>query len=198
MSLPSARRSNAMKSIRHFLVGLAVAICLTSTAPAQTPLRTPAASPVLTIDSDRLFEDSNFGRETVEEIEQLGGTLAAENRIIEEELTAEEKKLTDIRATTDPVEFREMADAFDAKVQETRRRQDVKSRDLNTRLENRRVVFLQAAAPVLEQLMRETGAAVVLERRSVFISSNAVDITQIAIDRLNLALAEQNVPAQND
>jgi Skp family chaperone for outer membrane proteins len=40
---------------------------------------------------------------------------------------------------------------------------------------------------VLEKLMRASGAAVILERRSVFISINAVDITDQAIERLNEA-----------
>ena len=55
------------------------------------------------------------------------------------------------------------------------------------------MVFLNAAIPILEQIMREAEAAVVLERRSVFIGSNAVDITRIAIERLNATLDENVV-----
>lgn len=159
-----------------------------SSTDAQPVQRAPIQSPVLTIDSDRLFEDSAFGRQTITEIESLGAALAAENRRIEEALLEEERELTDLRPTIDPTEFRALADAFDEKVQETRRTQDAKSRKLNADLEERRVVFLNAAVPILEQLMREAGAAIVLEQRSVFISSNAVDITQIAIERLDLVL----------
>lgn len=177
---------------------LAAAVLSASPVAAQQVSRMPVESPILTIDSDRLFEDSDFGRQTLEEIERTGAALASENRKIEEELTTEEKELTDLRPTITPTEFRALADAFDEKVQETRRRQDAKSRELNSSLESRRVVFLNAAAPVLEQLMRQAGAAVVFERRSVFISSNAVDITQLAIERLNLVLDAQNMPAAPD
>ncbi len=151
-------------------------------------------SPILTIDSDRLFGDSKYGQQTIRQIEALGAALAEENTRIQQELEEEEQRLTDLRPTISPEEFRELADAFDAKVQETRRRQDAKSRELNASLENRRVVFLNYALPVLEQLMRETGAAVVLEQRSVFISSNLIDITQVAIQRLDLVLDETDVP----
>lgn len=161
-------------------------------------MRMPVESPILTIDSELLFEQSNYGRRTIEEIEALGARLATENRQIEDSLTREEKELTELRPTMDPAAFRALADAFDAKVQETRRRQEAKSRELNDSLEDRRVVFLNAAAPVLEQLMRDAGAAVVLEGRSVFISSNAVDITQIAIERLNLVLKDTGPPATSD
>ena len=75
----------------------------------------------------------------------------------------------------------------------TRETQDSKSRALNTELDERRVVFLNTALPILEQLMVEAGAAVVLERRSVFIGSNAVDITRVAVERLNAALANDDI-----
>lgn len=144
-------------------------------------------SPILTIDSERLYADSAYGEQTTREIEALGAELTAENRRIEEELTAEERMLTERRSTMTAVEFRELADAFDQKVEEIRAEQDAKTRDLNRLLEERQVAFLNAAAPVLEQLMREAGAAVILERRSVFLSANAIDITQTAINRLDAA-----------
>ena len=147
-------------------------------------------SPILTIDSDQLFENSTFGQRTFEEFEARSALLSAENRRIEEELVAEEKELTELRPTMDPDLFRERADAFDMKVQNIRRAQDTKTRDLNRDLEERRVLFLNSAVPILEQLMREAGAAVVLERRAVFIGSNAVDITRVAIERLNATLGD--------
>ena len=43
--------------------------------------------------------------------------------------------------------------------------------------------------------MRETGAAVVLEQRSVFISANAIDITDTAIARIDAVLQDGTDPA---
>ncbi|MFK7881920.1 OmpH family outer membrane protein [Roseobacter sp.] len=157
---------------------------------AQAQRIGPIQSPILTIDSERLFSESAFGQRVVSEFEERGAELAAENRRIEEELSLEEKDLTEKRATMPAPEFRELADAFDEKVQVTRRTQDAKTRDLNVALEGRRVVFLNAAAPILEQLMREAGAAVILERRSIFLSSNAIDVTRTAIDRLDTVLGD--------
>ncbi len=156
----------------------------------------PVQSPILTVDSDRLFSDSEFGKQTVVEFETRGAELSSENRQIEEALEAEEQALTDQRATMDPAEFRALADAFDEKVQATRRTQDAKTRRLSQDFEQRRNVFLQAAAPVLEGLMREAGAAVILDRRSLFLSSNAIDITNIAIQRLNAVLGDGAEPIE--
>lgn len=142
-------------------------------------------SPVLTIDSDTVFLESDFGRRVAEEIERRGAELAAENRRIEADLEAEERRLTERRASTPAEEFRAMADAFDRKVQEIRAAQAAKSRALNQILDQEREAFLDVAAPVMERLMRQAGAAVILERRSVFVSANAIDITQQAISLLN-------------
>ncbi len=153
-------------------------------------------SQILTIDTERLYLDSDFGKAVAAEFDAKGAALAAENRQIEADLTEEERALTDQRPNMEPAAFREAADAFDTKVQATRRAQDAKTRALNQELEERRVQFLSAAAPVLEDLMRQTGAAVILERRSVFLSANAIDITNVAIERLNVVL-DQDVPSKD-
>ena len=100
----------------------------TCAAAAQPFDQLEVASPILTIDSDLLFEESEFGKRTFAEFEQRGALLSAENRRIEEELIAEEKELTELRATMDANLFRERADAFDVKVQGIRRAQDRKTR----------------------------------------------------------------------
>lgn len=147
-------------------------------------------TPILTIDSERLFLSSDFGKRVAREVETLGQELAAENRRIESDLAAKEQSLTDRRATMTPEEFRPLANAFDERVQETRRTQAAKSRALTELLDREREVFLEAAAPVLEMLMEEAGAIVVLERRTVFISANSSDITVAAVSRLNRTLGE--------
>jgi Skp family chaperone for outer membrane proteins len=156
-------------------------------APTQ---RSVVQSPILTVDTDRLYSQSAFGLRVAKEIDERGAALAAENRKIEAELTEEEQDLTDKRATLTPEEFRPLADSFDEKVQSTRRAQEAKGRELSQQLEKEQIAFLNAAAPVLETLMRDAGAALILERRSVFLSTNAIDITDEAIARINAALGD--------
>lgn len=145
-------------------------------------------SPILTIDSDRLFVESAFGKRVVAEIEGKSNSLAQENRQIEADLEAEERALTELRADTAAEEFRALADSFDEKVQETRTTQAAKGRALTEQLDMEREVFLTAAAPVLERLMRDSGATVILERRSVFVSVSAIEITDAAIALLDETL----------
>ncbi|MBD0865866.1 MAG: OmpH family outer membrane protein [Rhodobacteraceae bacterium] len=141
-------------------------------------------SPILTIESDRLYSDSLYGAAAAEAYESESAVLAAENRRIEAELTAEEKQLSKMRPDMEPVDFRVLADAFDEKVQRN------KLRDLSQRHDARRVIFLRAARPILEGLMLETGASILLERSSVLLSANAIDVTGIAIGRIDAAIGD--------
>lgn len=145
---------------------------------------------ILTIATDRMFAGSAFGRRISNEIEAQSAVLAAENRRIEADLTVEEKDLTQRRPEMDAEAFRTLADAFDQKVQANRETQDAKARALNQISEGARVDFLRAARPVLEELMRESGAGVILERSSVFLSANATDITDLAIERIDAAIGD--------
>ncbi|WP_299731354.1 OmpH family outer membrane protein [uncultured Tateyamaria sp.] len=152
-------------------------------------------SPILTIDSDRLYRGSAFGQRVLREIEAQNDALADENRVLEQQLENEEAELTAQRDTLSAEEFRALADAFDARVQAIRRERENESRAISAQLENNRDRFLAAAVPVLEAIMREAGAGVVLEQRSVFISANAIDITDAAIARIDAALQDGTEPA---
>jgi Skp family chaperone for outer membrane proteins len=165
-------------------------------AGAGAALAQDIRSPILTIDSDRLYGDSAFGQRVVREIEAQTRALGEENRRLEAELEAEEQSLTAQRPDLPPEEFRTLADAFDARVQAIRRDREAESRAIASQLEENRARFLNAAAPVLEEIMREAGAAVIMERRNVFVSANAIDITVSAIERIDSVLGDGTEPPQ--
>jgi len=142
-------------------------------------------SPLLTIDSERLFVQSLYGRRIAQELEAERAGLIDEKEAIEEALEAEEQSLTDRRPSLPQAEFQMLAQAFDAKVQEARRAQDIKSRELGQKREEARAAFLNFSLPVLAEIVREANAVAVLERGTVFISADSIDITDLAIARMN-------------
>lgn len=147
-------------------------------------------SPVLTLDQDRLFLGSAYGRRVDGEIAAASQALAAENRAIEAKLTAEEQDLTERRPTLPAAEFRLLADDFDARVVEIRRVQDEKVKRLSSRLDEERQRFYRAAAPVLGELVREAGAVAILDNRAVFLSADRIDVTDEAIARIDRMLGD--------
>jgi len=171
-----------------------VAATLVPVGAVQAQEAGSGLSPVLTIDSERVFGTSEIGQKITDKLEAELESLVAENRKIEADLTAEEQDLTAKRAGMDPTEFRALADAFDVKVQRIRSEQDAKQRALQARREAERQNFIDVIAPILTSIGRERGAIVILERRSVVLSADSADITDEVISRINAALADGSVP----
>jgi len=153
------------------------------------------AAPLLILDQDRFFLESDFGKAAVERERAATATLEQENKRIEAELVAEEQALTEDRKTLPPKEFSAKAEAFDQKVERIRSEQDAKARKLTGTRDDDRKAFLQAAVPVLGELLGQKKATAILDKNLVIVSLTAVDVTDEAIAAVNEALAKKPAPA---
>lgn len=174
---------------------LGAVVLLSGPAAAQ---QGPASSPILTLDQERLFTASDFGRRARASLEAAAADLAAENREIEADLTEEERELTEKRPGMTPEAFRLLADAFDQKVVEIRVQQDGKARDLEAVTEAERKRFFEASLPILLEIVREAGAVAILENRAIILAADTIDITDIAIARVNARLGDGSDGADGD
>ncbi len=171
------------------------AVLLASVLAAQaTAQEQPPPSPILTIERDRLFQDSAYGRAVEARLDQRARELQAENRRIDAELEAEEKSLTDRRAGLPPDEFRALAETFDAKVERIRAEQEVKGRTLTQERDAERQKVIEAAVPVLADLMARKGAVAILDKSSVFLAFDRNDVTDEAIAEIDRVLGSGPVP----
>lgn len=183
---------------------LSAAIAFAFFAPVAGPARAQnVVSPVVTVDQDRLFNNSQFGQRVQSDHETRVHLLSQENRLIEAELINEERALTEQRADLAADAFRTLADAFDDKVQRIRAEQDAKAATLGQALDNDRQEFLRLIGPVLQTLVIERGAVALLDRRAVIISADSIDITSAAVARIDSTIGDgtgapltsQQVPA---
>lgn len=145
-------------------------------------------SDVLILRQDELFQRSAFGLASLARIDEANAALLAENRQIEAALEAEERDLTARRSMLPAAEFRSLAEAFDTKVEGIRNAQESKSRAISRSRDEDRQRFFAAALPILAQMMREAGAAVILDDDAVILSFDRVDITALAVARIDAAI----------
>ena len=170
---------------------------LANTAPAQAEAE---ALRVLTLDRERLFSGTGFGQAVIARFEAEAKALQAENRRIDAALEAEERTLTERRATVSPEEFRALAADFDSRVEKLRSAQEAKSRDLSRQRDEARQQFYDTALPVLGKLMTERGAVAIIDRTALVISFERIDITDEAIARIDEVLgngSEATPPTQD-
>lgn len=165
-----------------------IAIAPAQSAPAQE--MGVVQSDVLVLDPERLFSETLFGKRLNADYLAQREALIAKNRKLEAELEAEEQDLTDLRAKKTPEEFRDLADAFDTKVQKIRADADRAVRDLELSRERAPVTFMRTVEPVLIELMHDADGAVVLDVRSVLLRADVIDITDLAISRIDQRIGE--------
>jgi Skp family chaperone for outer membrane proteins len=177
--------------MRKAVVVLALVGALAGSALAQdTTAPTSLPAPVLTLDQDRLFLQSAFGKAAVARADADETALLAENREIFAALEAEEKDLTARRATTPAADFTALASAFDAKAESIRAAQDAKGLEIaRQRAEDQRK-FFDVAYPVLAKLMTELGAVAIMNKKDVIVSYKEIDLTDRAIARVDAVLGD--------
>ena len=156
-------------------------------APSLAAAQVPEAG-ILILDQERFFANSLYGQRVQTEIDAAGQTLAAENREIEAALEAEELDLTERRAELSRAEFSVLAEAFDNRVELIRAEQDAKARALNAAVDQARQQFFELAVPILLEIASDRGASAILDRRSVLLAADRVDITDVAVAAIDEAL----------
>ena len=177
--------------LRLLWVVMALAFFAGGQADAQSRPLPPSS--VLIIDSERLYAESAFGKRVLAEQQAEAAVLAAEYRRIEAELREEEQMLTEKRSEMSPEDFRMVADAFDTRVEEIRETQQQRENDLIALGDSERQRFFAQLGPVLEAVLRESGALVVLEKRTVFASSSALDVTDRVLEQADLIIGDGTV-----
>lgn len=180
--------------------GLAIALALLwpqaalaqdSTSPAAN-----LASPILTLDQDALFARSKFGQALRARLNAEIAKAEGEARRLDGEAEAEERALTDQRATMTPEEFAPLAAAFDAKVQRLRAERDAAAADLRAQESAARQRFLQAAAQVIGDYMVERGAVAIIDKSAIIVQLTSLDVTDAVVARLDAVLGDgSTIPA---
>lgn len=151
----------------------------------------PAEAPAIAIiDQERLLTGTRYGQRIQREVEAAGAALVAENRRIEGQLTAEELRLTELRSTMTAEDFRPLAAEFNTRVEGIRAAQEAKSRGLQAQADAARAQFYELVLPVLVDLMRTRGAAVLMDNRAVLLAVEGIDITSAAIVRIDAEIGE--------
>jgi Skp family chaperone for outer membrane proteins len=181
----------------RLLAALAVVFWSADPSVAQDPQAAPVPeadiplrAPVVTLDRDLLFEGSRMGKAILQRLEKASNDLIAENRRLEQALEQEERDLTERRKTMPAEDFRKLAAEFDTRVEELRAAQDAKSRNITRQRDLDRQLFFEAAVPILGRMMTEIEAVAIIDRSSIILTFDRLDITQRAIARLDAELGD--------
>jgi Skp family chaperone for outer membrane proteins len=177
-----------MSTIRILTTWIVLLVITAAFGWAQTG-NMPRTS-VIIIDKQRVLSETLYGRRLASELRQMEQLQIADNKRLLQELELEEASLTKQRSSMNADEFRVLAANFDEKVQLISDQQQAKNQ---RRMEQRRkdqMILMSATGPVFETLMRDTGADVIIEQRYAFVWNDAINLTDVAIERIDALLGD--------
>ena len=140
---------------------------------------------ILVLDIRKVLNESSAGQFILDTYKEEIIALNNEFNILQTQLIAEEQELRDVRPTMDVDAFVKLAEAFDKKSTQTREEYRARKQSIDDQLNE----YTDRLARILSQyagkVMEEKGASLVLMKNQVIVSSNAIDITFVVMERAN-------------
>ncbi|MDO9489936.1 MAG: OmpH family outer membrane protein [Sphingomonadaceae bacterium] len=169
---------------------------LSTAALAQAAAPAPAAS-IIVVDMARVASDSAAGKSGQTQLKTKLDSLQARGKTLSDSLRTEEETLLKARQTNTMA-----PEAFQAKVKDLQTKQNNARTELGNREQElqRSNAFVNqqifnAVGPIIQTVMRERGATVVLARDAALAVAPALDVTAEVIRRLDAALPRVNATA---
>ena len=162
-------------------------------APPQPPGGGAPVAKVLTIDMRKAVGTSKVGQDIQRQVEELKRQAQSELNSEGASLRAEETQLQQQAAILAPdvkarkiKEWQARAAAFQTKVNQ-------RSGLIQGGVIKAQQQIEQALGPILEGVMRERGATLLLDRASLILAPNAIDVTDVVTQRLDTKLSSVRV-----
>ena len=140
---------------------------------------------ILVLDIRKVLTESRAGQFILDRYKEQIIALNNEFNNLQTQLIAEEQELRDLRQTMDVDEFVKLAEAFDKKSTQTREEYRARKQSIDDRLNEYTDRLARVLSQYAGEVMEEKGASLVLMKNQVIVSSNAIDITSVVMERAN-------------
>ena len=182
-------RSSALPWARASSLALVLALVATGTAPARAQGGdAPQPAAVVVVDMQAVLRDAAAAEalRAIETEERVA--LRARLDSLTEAFRDEEAAIAEARDTMAPDAFDVRVRDFDQRVRAARQEAQESSVAFQNRFAEAFGALEKEAGPVIARLMRERGAAVALDRRTVLVVDDGADLTAEVIRRLDATL----------
>ena len=180
-----------LTAIKSLILAVAAICALSGTAFAQTT--------ILVVDQSRVLRDSDAGKHVARQIQSIGTAMEAELKAQvtplgneRDRLVAELKGLSMDALKTRP-DLQQRAQDLQVKGQKSQVEAAYKQRELQVTEQKAIMKINEKLESILEALVKERGADVILDRSLVIYSGKTSDVTDTVISRLNAQLKTVSV-----
>lgn len=145
------------------------------------------------IDLNYILTESKAAKNAAEQIEKIA--IEIENEIKEQDknLIDEQNELVESQQIMAPAVFEEKRKEYEKKVQNYNVSRQEKLMSIDVLVSDSRNNVLNALKPILERLSNENGITILLEKNTVLLNAENMDITEAALKILNKELPSLEV-----
>lgn len=203
--------------IRTIMAGLALGLAgmistplLASQALAQSASQSETSAPlILIVDQSRLIASSKAGKAVNDQLAVMQDQANAELQAVVEKLVKEQEDLRAQKGIMPEDQFLEQAKRLAVAQNNVPALRELKVRELSLSEQRAIQLISNEMRPILKQIVDERGATFLLDRSAVMYASQASDITDevlvkldeklptIKVERVKISVGPQAAPQQN-
>jgi Skp family chaperone for outer membrane proteins len=145
------------------------------------------------VDLNLILSDSKAAKNATKQFEVIQKDTEEDVIESDKKMLEERNKLIEQQSVIAPEAFELKAKDYEKKLQNYQVEKQNKLRKLEGVLQKARNEILENVKPILEELSKELGVTVILEKNSVLLSATNMDITENVIKKLNKELPKIKV-----
>lgn len=149
------------------------------------------------IDINRVLTESKASLDASKQIEKIQTNVEAKAKDRDESIIAEREKLIEQQSIMAPEAFELKVAEFEKNVQKYQLERQEQIRSLDQMVQDARSKILEEVKPILKEHSSEIGITLVLEKNSVVLSADEMDMTDQVIKKLNKAMPKIKVEYNN-
>lgn len=193
-----------MLSIKPMLLSLALCIGMAGLNPSMASAQ---GTKVIVIDSAKIVRDSKVGTDIRTKLQSIENGMRTELQPTADALTTELKTLEARYGAMTPearrtdVSLRTELENYSRKENEFKRQNQIMSQELALTRQKAWVDFRVALNPVLQEVINEQSADLMIDRANAVYAGQTIDVTSFVISKLDAAtptvsVVRQKLPAQ--
>ena len=164
-----------------------VLIIYISTIPALAMADYPNTS-IGVIDLNKILSEADAAITAAEQIEEIAIEIENEIKLSDEEIIKEQNSLIESQSIMAPEAFESKRNEYENKVQKYNSERQSKLIKIDELIAVSRNDILNAIKPILEEISNEKGITIILEKASIMLNADKMDITNEVLKKLNKSL----------
>jgi len=181
-----------MIKIKNKILNVALLILLLFSFNSIADTSYPNTS-IAIVDLNLILLDSKAAKSATKQFESIQKSTEEEILKSDQSMLEERNKLIEQQSVIAPEAFEIKAANYEKQLQAYQAEKQNKLRNLEGSLQKARNTILESVKPILEELSKELGVTVILEKNSVLLSATNMDITENVIKKLNKELPKIKV-----